>query len=61
MTADECRELAVLWQRYGVTYDAYVTRITAGQADVMLAALGDEQTASVPGVSAFAQAPGLDL
>lgn len=60
MTADECRELSVLWQRYGVTYGDYVSRVTAGQADVMLRAMSDEQERE-PGTSAFSEPPQLDL
>lgn len=50
----------MLWQRYGVGYGDYVSRVTAGQADVMLRALsdGDERE---PGTSAFSEPPQLDL
>lgn len=59
MTAEECRELAVLWQRYGVTYADYTRSLSADQADVMLRAF-DEQGRE-PGTSAFAEPPDLGI
>ena len=50
----------MLWQRYGVGYADYVSRVTAGQADVMLRAMSDEQVRE-PGASAFSEAPDLGL
>ena len=61
MTVDECRELSVLWQCYGVGFTEYRDVLSAADADLLLRVADGATTAPIRGVSAFAEAPVLDL